>query len=534
MVTFQLRRGFVLSNKYRIEEELGRGGMGVVYRAIQIELDRQVALKFLLPEAQASREALSRFKREARSLALVENEHVVKVIETEEYEGAPYLVMEYLRGNDLAEVIHKQGALPLEVAVGYVLQSCEALAEVHSLDIVHRDLKPSNLFLTDRHGAPLIKVFDFGIAKASLSELSQVGSTQGFVGSLLYCAPEQLSSPHAVDARADVWALGVTLFELVTGSPPFRRGSFNEVMADRLNATAPDVRKVRRDVPEGVATTIAACLERDPKLRIADVEMLAVRLAEFAPPNARQSLETIARVRRAARSDPPRASIEQARAQSATLPAPAPAGNSKPSNATLTATFSTLTATGSTLTATGSTLTASGSTLTASGSPASVFEARRTQTISESTSRAQKRRPPWRLALAAPPIVLVGAMLWSLTEHSPETTSPHGSAPDPALAEAPTRETAVTEREVVPAAAPTVSTEVERAMPIATKKPSLETLASTRTAPLVLRQRPIIESGSSPPPRSSSPPPPSPASSGTAAGPAKAEPGTPALLLHPW
>jgi serine/threonine protein kinase len=471
MVTFQLRRGFVLSNKYRIEEELGRGGMGVVYRAIQIELDRQVALKFLLPEAQASREALSRFKREARSLALVENEHVVKVIETEEYEGAPYLVMEYLRGNDLAEVIHK---------------------------------------------------------------LSQVGSTQGFVGSLLYCAPEQLSSPHAVDARADVWALGVTLFELVTGSPPFRRGSFKEVMADRLNATAPDVRKVRRDVPEGVATTIAACLERDPKLRIADVEMLAVRLAEFAPPNARQSLETIARVRRAARSDPPRASIEQARAQSATLPAPAPAGNSKPSNATLTATFSTLTATGSTLTATGSTLTASGSTLTASGSPASVFEARRTQTISESTSRAQKRRAPWRLALAAPPIVLVGAMLWSLTEHSPETTSPHGSAPDPALAEAPTRETAVTEREVVPAAAPTVSAEVERAMPIATKKPSLETLASTRTAPLVLRQRPIIESGSSPPPRSSSPPPPSPASSGTAAGPAKAEPGTPALLLHPW
>jgi eukaryotic-like serine/threonine-protein kinase len=512
MATFQLRPGFVLSSEYRIEAELGRGGMGVVYRATQIELARQVALKFLLPEVQTSHDALSRFKREARSLARVENEHVVKIIAIEEYEGAPYIVMEYLRGTDLAEAIRKQKSLPLDVAVGYVLQACEALAEVHSLGIVHRDLKPSNLFLTDRHGAPLIKVFDFGIAKASLSELSQIESTKGFVGSPLYCAPEQVSSPNAVDARADVWALGVTLFELLTGDPPFRRGTITEVMTDRLKATAPDVRRIRRDVPESLAMTIAACLERDPRLRIADVGVLAVHLAEFAPPSARQSVETIARVLRA-RSDPPRA-----------------AGDSKPSDATVPATGSTLTATGSTLTATGSTLTATGSTLTVS---ASVSETHRTQTISVSTSLARKRPAPWRRALSMPPIVLLGAMLWSLAEHSPKTTNPRSSEPYLARAAAPSHGPAVTEREVVPPAAPAVSAEVERATPIAPEKSSVETLASTRGLTRVLRGRPI-RSGSPPPSGASSPAPPPPAPSGTAAAPVKAEPGTAGLRLKPW
>src|SRR6188768_352375 len=143
--------GQLLAGKYRVERVLGQGGMGVVVAAHHVVLDEVVAIKFLLPEALRSAEAVARFEREARAAVKIKSEHVARVTDVGRLEtGAPYMVMELLRGQDLAVLLHEQGPLPIAVAVQYVLQACEALAEAHAIGIVHRDLKPANLFLTAR------------------------------------------------------------------------------------------------------------------------------------------------------------------------------------------------------------------------------------------------------------------------------------------------------------------------------------------------------------------------------------------------
>ena len=160
--------GEIVAGKYRIERVLGQGGMGVVVAAMHEQLRQRVAIKMLLPEAKASPNAVARFLREARAAAAIHGEHVARVLDVGELaEGAPYIVLEYLEGEDLARVLRDGGPLSVEVAVGYVLQACEAIAEAHAAGIVHRDLKPSNLFLARRpDGSPLVKVLDFGISKA--------------------------------------------------------------------------------------------------------------------------------------------------------------------------------------------------------------------------------------------------------------------------------------------------------------------------------------------------------------------------------
>src|SRR5579883_2351203 len=160
--------GEVIAKKYRVERILGQGGMGVVVAATHIKLRQRVALKFLLPELAANAEAVSRFAREARAAASIRGEHVARILDVEELEdGTPYMVMEYLDGQDLAGAI-ASGPLSVDVAVGYVLQACEAISEAHCAGIVHRDLKPANLFITRRpDGTPLVKVLDFGISKSA-------------------------------------------------------------------------------------------------------------------------------------------------------------------------------------------------------------------------------------------------------------------------------------------------------------------------------------------------------------------------------
>ena len=214
--------GDVVAGKYRVERIIGAGGMGVVVAARHLQLDQTVALKFMTHRTPAGDE---RFSREARAAARLKSEHAAKVHDVGALDnGTPYMVMEYLEGNDLHALLSAEGALPIDLAVGYVMQACEAIGEAHAHGIVHRDLKPHNLFLTTGVGGrPKIKVLDFGISKTQDDETTLTRSSD-IIGTPVYMAPEQLRSSKDVDARADIWALGAMLYELVTGRLPFEVG----------------------------------------------------------------------------------------------------------------------------------------------------------------------------------------------------------------------------------------------------------------------------------------------------------------------
>jgi len=220
-----VQSGDLIAGKYRVEEVLGRGGMGVVVAAHHEQLGQRVALKFLTDDAYQHQEAVARFMREAQLAVRLQSEHVARVMDIGTLDGgAPYMVMEHLTGRDL-KVVVQSNTLSEEQAADYLLQACAAVAEAHSLGIVHRDLKPSNLFLTQRaDGSPLVKVLDFGISKALNAPdgpQANMTATSAIMGSPQYMSPEQIRSAKNVDARTDVWALGTILHELVVGAPPY-------------------------------------------------------------------------------------------------------------------------------------------------------------------------------------------------------------------------------------------------------------------------------------------------------------------------
>jgi serine/threonine-protein kinase len=300
-----VREGELLAGKYRIEGVLGKGGMGVVIAAHHVDLDQRVAIKFLLPEVLDNREVVMRFAREARAAVRIHSEHVARVADVGKLDnGAPYMVMEYLDGSDLAGWLRAQGPLPLEQAAEFVLQACEAIAEAHALGIVHRDLKPSNLFVIRRpDGLLSVKVLDFGISKSTGSTTGQVASmtqTAGLIGSPLYMSPEQLQSPTEVDARTDIWALGVILHELVANKPPFTGQTMPELVLRIANQDAPPLRQHRPDVSPGFEQVVLRCLAKDPAARFESVADLAVALLPFAPRRSRGSVDRISGVLRGA------------------------------------------------------------------------------------------------------------------------------------------------------------------------------------------------------------------------------------------
>jgi serine/threonine-protein kinase len=298
--------GQILLGKYRIERVLGVGGMGVVVAATHVTLEERVAIKFLLPDALKNQEAVARFLREARAAVRIKSEHVARVTDVGTLEtGAPYMIMEYLDGGDLGSLAKARGAMPVETAVEYLLQACEALAEAHGMGIVHRDLKPSNLFVASRaDGTPSVKVLDFGISKitgmgASGADLGMTKTTT-IMGSPLYMSPEQMASSRDVDARTDIWALGAILFELLTGRVPFQADTITQLCAMILQQRAEPLRNFRPDAPEGLQMVISRCLEKDRNQRYANVADFANALAPFAPRRARLSIERVSRVVQAA------------------------------------------------------------------------------------------------------------------------------------------------------------------------------------------------------------------------------------------
>jgi eukaryotic-like serine/threonine-protein kinase len=296
-----VREGDVLAGKYRVDRVLGVGGMGVVVAAHHLHLDEHVAIKFLLPEAMSNPEAVARFDREARAAVKIKSEHVARVIDVGKLEnGSPYMVMEYLEGRDLSAWLTERGTLPVEQAVDFVLQACEAIAEAHAMGIVHRDLKPANLYCIRRpDGALAIKVLDFGISKAAGGGMGMT-KTHTVMGSPLYMSPEQMESSKGVDARADIWALGVILFELVTGRTPFEGEAITELVLKIVTAQPPKLLGVLPGVPPGLDPIIHRCLEKDRERRYASVSELANDLLPLGPPSAKLSVERIAGVMNAA------------------------------------------------------------------------------------------------------------------------------------------------------------------------------------------------------------------------------------------
>ncbi len=298
----EVQIGQLVAGKYRIEQTLGRGGMGVVVAALHEQLNQRVALKFLTDNAYQQPEAVARFVREARAAVQIQSEHVARVMDVGTLEsGAPYMVMEYLRGRDLKEVSSRRGPLPIVEAVDFVLQACDAVAEAHSLGIVHRDLKPSNLFLTERpDGSPLVKVLDFGISKAlhpgDRNSQLQMTASAAIMGSPQYMSPEQIRSSKSVDARADVWALGTILHELLTGSPAYVADTVPGLLAMIVADPPPPVSASRRDAPPELEAIILRCLEKDRERRYPSVAALARALERFASLDTKPLVRRIARV----------------------------------------------------------------------------------------------------------------------------------------------------------------------------------------------------------------------------------------------
>ncbi len=263
--------------------------MGVVARAHHLELDQPVAIKLLLPAVLENEAMVQRFRREARAMVQLKSEHVSKVLDVGTLEnGAPYMVMEYLEGKDLSQCLREQGWLKPGFAVDLVLQACEALAEAHAAGIVHRDIKPANFFLTQGpDGAPLLKVLDFGIAKALHAVNEDFTTSQALMGTPSYMSPEQMYSSKYVDARTDIWAIGVVLYELVSGRRPFWADSYAGLCLAVTSAPMRPLDDVA--IPAGLAEVIARCLQKEPARRFGDIAAFAAALAPYAGTAAQAS-----------------------------------------------------------------------------------------------------------------------------------------------------------------------------------------------------------------------------------------------------
>jgi serine/threonine protein kinase len=302
--------GEIVADRYRIDAIIGWGAMGIVVAAHDQRLDIPVAIKFLLAAASDRARAIPRFVLEARAAARLQSEHVARVSDVAVHEATvPYIVMERLIGVDLAKLLETRGPIAAETAVDHILEACEAIAEAHRIDIIHRDLKPSNLFLAQRRGAgSRIKVLDFGIAKntrlvaetidaeRSLSDAALTGQ-KAILGSPLYMSPEQMESSGEVDARTDIWALGVTLFELVTGKPPYTGTSLVQVYSRMTARGEPAWRSQTDHFPPGLPEVIEKCLKADRTARYGTVSELAAALAPFG---SRRAKDSEARIRKTA------------------------------------------------------------------------------------------------------------------------------------------------------------------------------------------------------------------------------------------
>ncbi|MGH7283477.1 MAG: serine/threonine-protein kinase [Polyangiaceae bacterium] len=300
------RIGETIDGRYEVVADLAVGGMGAILSAIDKTNGERVAIKVMLGAAMEIEGAITRFEREARAAAGIVSEHVVRIFHVGELaNGAPFMVMEFLDGKDLGAIITPDQPLPVAESVDYVLQACEAMAEAHKSGIVHRDLKPSNLFLANRSdGTKAIKVVDFGISKfaADSPVLGKEGvsltATRTMMGSPLYMSPEQVRSAKNVDRRSDIWALGVILYELLSGRLPFEGDNAGAICAMIVADEPVPLRMMKEDLPAQLERIVMRCIEKEPAARYQDVAELADALRPFgskvgkvAAAHAKQTME---------------------------------------------------------------------------------------------------------------------------------------------------------------------------------------------------------------------------------------------------
>ena len=268
----------MLAGRYRVDGVLAEGGMATVFRAWHCLLEQPVALKMLHPEFSSVPEIAQRFLHEARAVARLRSKHAVRVMDFgDTADGAPYMVLELLHGKDLQQLLTQEGALPVDRVVHFVLQAAEAVAEAHATGLVHRDLKPANLFLAKEDGTEIIKVIDFGICKSLCRKSEYRTLSKSCLGSPQYMSPEQIQSAASVDARTDIWSLGVVLYELMTGHVPFRGNTLPALCASVMV----DKPSWPEHLPDQLGRIVMRCLEKRREDRYATVAQLAAELARF-------------------------------------------------------------------------------------------------------------------------------------------------------------------------------------------------------------------------------------------------------------
>jgi serine/threonine-protein kinase len=279
------RVGLVVGGRYKIVRTLGAGGMGGVYEAEHELIGKRVALKCLHREYTRDRDLVERFKREARAATAIGNEHIVDVTDMGDLpDGAPFLVMEMLSGKTLSGLIEEEGPMRIARAVHVARQVCDALGAAHDKGIVHRDLKPENVFLTRRGGDPdFVKVLDFGISKMHSSERRDRGLTRTgmAIGTPSYMSPEQAQGLRDVDARTDIWALGVILYEMLAGRRPFDAESYPMLLMRIVGQDPEPVARWRKDVPDALSAIVMQCLVKPMGSRMQSMRELGTALAPF-------------------------------------------------------------------------------------------------------------------------------------------------------------------------------------------------------------------------------------------------------------
>ena len=287
---FSLEPGTIVGGKYRIDGLLGTGGMGVVLSATHLELDSPVAIKVVRDDFAANEAIVSRLLFEARAVARMQSVHVVRVLDVARLpNGAPYVVMEKLRGADMAALLERRATIPVAEAISYILQACEGLSEAHGIGIVHRDLKPENLFLAVRPEGVVLKILDFGISKdvgSSIREGRRTTLTKGgaAIGSPSYMAPEQIRAEPNLDARADIWSLGTILFELLAGRCPFEADTVALMYQKVLTEDPPSLLDFVPDAPPELNTIIRLCLQKNADDRFQTVQELVAALRALSRP----------------------------------------------------------------------------------------------------------------------------------------------------------------------------------------------------------------------------------------------------------
>ncbi len=278
-----LAPGQRVAEHYEVGPIIGAGAMGIVYKARHVELGQLVALKVIRPDIVQNSSLWRRFSREARALAALHNKHVVRVHDAGKLEsGLRYLIMELLVGRSLRTELQSGTALTQGQVVDYATQVCSALADAHRANIIHRDIRPENIFLAKYAATePTIKLLDFGMALI-LDDAAQRTMTGRTGASPEYLSPEQLRDPRSVDARSDLWAVGMLMFELLAGRTPLHGLNTGQICLQIARGAIPRIETARPDLPAGLAATLHSCIEMDPARRPQSADELCQALEPYS------------------------------------------------------------------------------------------------------------------------------------------------------------------------------------------------------------------------------------------------------------